>query len=104
MGDKDGKDEIDPTKVFTKGFKEVNGKVTEIGMPVWLDEWISEKGQNLKKDGPWFQSETMPKWMKMYLQWGKETRAEITDENWKEYRYLIMTCYRKSLFDFLSTF
>lgn len=89
-GEGDGKDEIDDTAIFKGGFAD---ETKEIGMPIWLDEWVTNHDGPIVKDGPWFASNTMPKWMKMYLTWHKEAKANITESNWKDQRYLIMTCY-----------
>ena len=87
----DGKDVIDITRKFKGSF--LNASAPEIGMPIWMKQWLRSKGKDLVKDGPWYASKTMPKWMKAYLTWHKEVRANITATNWKDHHYVIMTCY-----------
>lgn len=43
-------------------------------------------------DDRWHQSDTIPKWLKDYFDWHKKTVAGLTKENWRDQRYLAMTC------------
>lgn len=46
-------------------------------------------------DGPlWRNSTVIPKWMKEYMDWQASVVPTLTEENWKNYQYVILRCYR----------
>ncbi|CAB9500557.1 expressed unknown protein [Seminavis robusta] len=63
----------------------------EKGMPAWLKEYSQQNPP--KPDELWSKSTTLPDWLKAYFSWHKDQKAKITEENWKEQRYLVLTCY-----------
>ena len=40
----------------------------------------------------WEQSTTLPQWMKDYFAWHKQERAKITQDNWKDFTYMVSRC------------
>jgi hypothetical protein len=40
----------------------------------------------------WANTEKLPRWMKTYFQWHNEQRRLLTSSNWRDFRYIIMTC------------
>lgn len=44
----------------------------------------------------WEESRKLPRWMKDYFAWHREQRKLITDDNWREFKYIVMICLRKS--------
>ncbi|CAB9506246.1 expressed unknown protein [Seminavis robusta] len=49
---------------------------------------------NPNRDNLWDDSSTMPGWMKQYFLWHREQRAALTPDNFREQRFIIMTCLR----------
>ena len=51
-------------------------------------EWkLQGGGQNR-----WDNSKNIPDWLKEYFEWHNQQRALITEENWRDFRYIILTC------------
>lgn len=40
----------------------------------------------------WHDSKNIPTWLKEYFDWHKKTVADLKKENWREQRYIVMTC------------
>ena len=40
----------------------------------------------------WDHSKTIPQWLKEYFVWHNEQRAKIDETNWRDYRYIVLTC------------
>ena len=55
---------------------------------------MSTKLQSNPQENLWDQSSMIPDWLKQYFQWHKETRAQLTPENYKNHRYMVMSCFR----------
>lgn len=41
----------------------------------------------------WEQSDTIPPWLKDYFKWHGEQRAKMNETNWRDFRYIILTCF-----------
>ena len=35
----------------------------------------------------------LPEWITSYLQWHNETRQQLNEDNWQDYKYLVSSCY-----------
>ena len=44
----------------------------------------------------WDASSNIPQWMKDYFQWHVTTRAQLSLENWKQTKYMILHCEKKA--------
>ena len=40
----------------------------------------------------WGESNILPQWIKDYFTWHRHQKAQITPQNWKEFRYCVMRC------------
>jgi hypothetical protein len=42
----------------------------------------------------WDESHKLPKWMKDYFAWHREQRKQITHDNWKSFKFIVMSCFK----------
>jgi len=53
---------------------------------------IAKRTISLQYVAPWRKSKVLPDWMKEYFVWHQKSLKEITNENWDQYKYLVIRC------------
>ena len=72
--------------------KKVDNKAKKIDINVKEEILFPDMTRTNRSQSLWDESHKLPKWMKDYFVWHREQRKQITQYNWLDFKFIIMTC------------